>query len=487
MLEMLKNEANITYTENGAVTNVSTGSECLDLFARIGALRSASDEDITDIFLRAYAENADLAVKTLFFARDIRGGLGERRVFRVILRWLADNEPETCRKNLYFVGEYGRYDDLLCLFGTACEQDMLDVIREQLRKDQEAMDDGSAVSLLGKWLPSVNASCAETVRLAKKTARALGMTDAQYRRTLTALRARIRILENNLREKDYTFEYEKQPSRALFKYRAAFRRNDEERYQAFLDRAGTDSSAMHTGTLAPYDVIAPIVSSFGRAFSEEERKSLDVTWNALEDFTGNENALVVVDGSGSMYWEGRPLPAAVAQSLGIYFAEHNRGAFRNHFITFSALPKLVEVRGRDIVEKVRYCMSFNDCSNTDLEKVFDLLLRTAVKNRVPQEEMPAKLYIISDMEFDCCSHAEMTNFRSAEKMFAAFGYVLPQVVFWNVRSRNRQQPVTKNEQGVCLVSGCNAQIFSMLKNDTLDPYHFMMQILTAERYAVIAA
>ncbi|MBR7058316.1 MAG: DUF2828 family protein, partial [Stomatobaculum sp.] len=181
------------------------------------------------------------------------------------------------------------------------------------------------------------------------------------------------------------------------------------------------------------------------------------------------------------------LPAAVAQSLGIYFAEHNRGAFRNHFITFSALPKLVEVRGRDIVEKVRYCMSFNDCSNTDLEKVFDLLLRTAVKNRVPQEEMPAKLYIISDMEFDCCSHAEMTNFRSAEKMFAAFGYVLPQVVFWNVQSRNRQQPVTKNEQGVSLVSGCNAQIFSMLKNDSLDPYHFMMQILTAERYAVIAA
>ena len=487
MLEMLKNEANITYTENGAVTNVSTGSECLDLFARIGALRSASDEDITDIFLRAYAENADLAVKTLFFARDIRGGLGERRVFRVILRWLADNEPETCRKNLYFVGEYGRYDDLLCLFGTACEQDMLDVIREQLKKDQEAMETGSAVSLLGKWLPSVNASCAETVRLAKRTARALGMTDAQYRKALTALRGRIRILENNLREKDYTFEYEKQPSRALFKYRAAFRRNDAGRYQAFLDRAVADPSAMHTGTLAPYDVIAPIVSSFGRAFSEEERKSLDVTWNALEDFTGNENALVVVDGSGSMYWEGRPLPAAVAQSLGIYFAEHNHGAFRNHFITFSALPKLVEVRGRDIVEKVRYCMSFNDCSNTDLEKVFDLLLRTAVKNRVPQEEMPAKLYIISDMEFDCCSHAEMTNFRSAEKMFAAFGYALPQVVFWNVQSRNRQQPVTKNEQGVCLVSGCNAQIFSMLKNDTLDPYQFMMQILTAERYAVIAA
>ena len=214
---------------------------------------------------------------------------------------------------------------------------------------------------------------------------------------------------------------------------------------------------------------------------------MDITWNALEDFTGDENALVVVDGSGSMYFGGTPLPAAVALSLGIYFAEHNHGSFRNHFITFSSSPVLVQIKGRDIVEKVRYCMSFDDCSNTDLEKVFDLILYTAVKHGLPQRELPAKLYIISDMEFDCCSHAEMTNFQSAKKKFEAAGYALPQVVFWNVQSRNRQLPVTRNEQGVCLVSGCSAQIFSMLKSDTLNPYDFMMQVLMAERYARITA
>lgn len=488
MLEMIKNEANITYTENGAVTNASTGSECLDLFASIGALRSASDEEITGLFLRAYAEDANLAVKTLFFARDIRGGLGERRVFRVILRWLADNEPEAVRKNIAYIGEYGRYDDLLCLFGTACEMEMIAFIRSQMDIDRAAIKDKKPVSLMGKWLPSVNASSGETVHMAKKIARALGMTDAQYRKTLTELRAEIRILENNLREKNYTFDYEKQPSKALFKYRKAFQRNDAERYQAFLDKANADPAVMHTGTLAPYDIIAPIVAGENRkSFSEEERMSMDVTWNALEDFTGDENALVVVDGSGSMYWGGTPLLAAVAQSLGIYFAEHNRGIFRNHFITFSSTPKLVEVKGRDIVEKVRYCMKFDDCSNTDLEKVFELILKTAVKNHLRQEDLPAKLYIISDMEFDCCSNAGMTNFQSAKKKFAEYGYTLPQVVFWNVQSRNRQQPVTQNEQGVCLVSGCNAQIFSMLKTDTLNPYQFMLQVLTSECYAPIAA
>ena len=485
MLEMLKKEADRTYTENGAVTHAGTGSGCLDFFAAAGALRSAEEAEIVRRFIRSYAEDADLAMKTLFFARDIRGGLGERRVFRVILRWLADHEPASCRKNIPLIGEYGRYDDLLCLFGTACEADMLAYIGKQVREDLRSGGEGQPVSLLGKWLPSVNASSADTVFMAKRIARYLGMNDAQYRKTLTALRKRIRILENRLREKDYTFEYEAQPSGALFKYRRAFLRNDGERYQAFLELAKAKPSAMHTGTLAPYDIIRPVVER--RCIREEERASLDVTWNAQEDFTGSENALAVVDGSGSMYWGGSPLPAAVAQSLGIYFAERNTGAFHNHFITFSASPKLVEIRGRDIVEKVRYCMQFDECSNTDLEKVFGLILRTAVKNRLPQEELPAKLYIISDMEFDCCSNAGATNFEHAKAAFEKAGYRLPEVIFWNVQSRNAQQPVTKNEQGVALVSGCSPQIFAMLKDNLLNPYRFMMQVLASERYRPVAA
>ena len=219
MLKYLKNEANLTHTENGAVTYRSTQSECLDLFATIGALRRESDEEITNRFLRAYAEDADLAMKTLFFARDVRGGIGERRVFRTILKWLAENEPQSLEKNIPYIAEYGRYDDLLTLMGTSCEGKALQQIKEQLDADCAALESGNSVSLLAKWLPSVNASNEDTVRTAKRIARMMGMNDVQYRKMLSALRAKIGIIENNLREKDYTFDYAKQPSKAMFKYR----------------------------------------------------------------------------------------------------------------------------------------------------------------------------------------------------------------------------------------------------------------------------
>ena len=483
MLNHLKNESNKTFTENGAVTHATSLSDCLDLFATIGAIRRQSDEEIITRFSRAFAENADIAMKILFFGRDVRGGLGERRVFRVIVNWLADHEPTALRKNIALIPEYGRFDDLVSLMGTACEKDALAVIRDQLRRDLASQEN---VSLLAKWLPSVNASNAETIRMGKKIARALGMTDAEYRRTLVKLRARIRIIENHLREKDYTFDYSAQPSKAMYKYRAAFIRNDAERYGAFMKQVEKGEKTLHTGTLTPYDIIAPCVG-FGK-MTDEERKAMDVTWNALEDFTTGENALVVVDGSGSMYGWANPKPAAVAMSLAIYFAERNTGAFRNHFITFSENPRLVEIKGRDIAEKVRYCMGYNEVANTNIQRVFGLLLNTAVRKRLPQEEMPSRIYIVSDMEFDhCADDTELTNFEYARKQFEGRGYKLPEVVFWNVASRTRQQPVTMNEQGVALVSGCTPRIFSMIASGIMSPYTVMMDVLASDRYAKIAA
>lgn len=485
MLEYLKNEANRTYTENGAVTHGTTGSGCLDLFATIGALRSAEEQEILRRFVRAFTENPDLAMKTLFFARDVRGGLGERKVFRVCLRWLAQNAPASARKNIPHIAEYGRWDDLLSLMGTPCEKEALRVIKQQLEDDRNAMDMGDDVSLLAKWLPSINASNTDTIRQAKRIARHLGMSDAQYRKTLVKLRQRIRILENNLREKDYSFDYAKQPSKAMFKYRKAFQRNDGERYEAFLSKVSRGEAQLHTGTLTPYEIIKPF---FYDKVSDQEANAIDATWKAQEDFTGDENALVVIDGSGSMYCRTDPMPATVALSLGVYFAERNTGAFRNHFITFSENPQLVEIKGETILEKLRYCHGFDEVANTNIQKVFELILRTAVKNKVPQAEMPSTLYIISDMEFDSCADdASLTNFEYAKKIFGEAGYQLPRVVFWNVQSRNAQQPVTQNEQGVALVSGCSPRIFSMLKNGNLSPMGYMLDILDAERYAKIAA
>lgn len=497
MLEHIKNEANRTFTENGAVTHASTHSDCLDLFATIGALRSASEQEIQTRFIRAYTENPDLAMKTIFFARDVRGGLGERKVFRVCLQWLAENTPASVRKNLPYIAEFGRWDDLLSLMGTKCEKDALALIKSQLEADVNAMDMGDDVSLLAKWLPSVNASNAQTICYAKRIARFLGMTEATYRKTLVKLRSHIHIIENNLRQKDYSFDYSKQPSKAMFKYRKAFYRNDGERYGDFLSKVSKGEAKLNANTLMPYELVEPYLGcnlfcrdnrSFMRSVTEAEEIALNATWASLPKYANDENALAIIDTSGSMYTESKPMPAAVALSLGIYFAEHNTGAFKNHFIEFSDAPQLIEIRGETFVDRLRYVASFNEIASTNLESVFNLILSAAVRNNVPQEELPSTLYIISDMEFNwCIRNAGATNFENAKAKFAAHGYQLPRVVFWNVQSRNRQQPVTQNEQGVALVSGCTPKLFEMLTAGILSPMGYMLDVLGAERYAQIAA
>lgn len=489
MLQYLKEESNKTYTENGAYTNATSQSDCLDLFATIGAIRRVSDSEIESRFVRAYTENKNIATKILFFARDIRGGLGERRVFRVIFKWLANNEEETVKKNLLFVAEYGRYDDLFVLMGTPCEKEMLSVIKAQYDADIKAMSKGKEVSLLAKWLPSVNASNKETVMMAKKIAKYFAMNDAAYRKSIASLRAYIKIIENNLREKDYTFDYAKQPSKAMFKYRKAFIRNDGERYNDYIGKVTRGEAKLNASTLAPYELIEPFIQGYSiRKLTKQEQASINATWNSLPDFGLDENAIAVVDTSGSMYCSGKPIAASVALSLGIYFAQHNKGFFKNYFIEFSARPQLIEIKGETFADKLRYLASFNEVANTNIEAVFDLILKAAVQKKVSQSELPAKLYLISDMEFDMAvENASLTNFENARKKFEEQGYKLPDIVFWNVASRNKQQPVAKNDNGVVLVSGCTPRLFSMVASGEINPLVFMMEVVESDRYAKIVA
>lgn len=488
MLNAIKDEANITRTENGAKAFRSTENFCLDLFSSIGALRNADETDIINRFIRAYTENADLAMKILFFARDIRGGLGERRVFRTIFKWLAQKNTASADKNLEYVSEYGRFDDLFVLLGTPCENHLIKYIKTRLDADIASMAEQKEVSLLAKWLPSVNASNANTVYQGKYIAKKLEMTEMQYRKTVSSLRAYIKIIENYLRKKDYTFDYSKQPSKAMLKYRQAFLNNDAERYREYLKNVACGKANMHTGTLMPYDVIAPLCRWHDSTVDEAQRAALDTAWNALEDVCGSENAIAVIDGSGSMYSYGTPPPIQVALSLGIYFAEHNKGAFANHFITFSESPQLVEIKGRDIAEKVAFCKAFCEIANTNIQKVFELILDAAVKNKVPQSELPSAVYVISDMEFDCCTEdADITHFAYAKRRFAESGYELPKLIFWNVQSRSMQQPVRQNEQGVALVSGCSPGLFNAVLGGDLEPYTFMVETVCTERYKKISA
>lgn len=490
MLQALKEKLNMTYTENGAVTYASTMSDCLNLFSTIGVLRRAPDSEIKERFMRAYAENPDLAMKTVFYARDAREGLGERRVFRVIMEYVAERTPKSALKNMSYIAEYGRWDDVLALMGTRCEAQMLECIKDRLKRDLDAAENGGSVSLLAKWLPSVNASGKKTVEMAKAVAAGLGLSEWEYRKLLSKLRAAIVILENSLRRRDYSFDYSKQPSKAMLKYSKAFIRNDGARYGAYIEAVSEGKAAMHTGVLYPYEVIRPALGDGWMEYpvlDEAQRRALDVTWNALPDYTNGKNALVVVDGSGSMY-ANDGMPALVAQSLGLYFAERNEGPFKNHFITFSANPRLVMVKGADLYEKAIYCQSYNEVANTNIQKVFELVLETALEKGAAQEELPETLFIISDMEFDYCTvDASLTNFQYAKSLYEAHGYRLPVLVFWNVASRRMQVPVTMNEQGAVLVSGASPRVFQMALSDEIDPYKYMLSVLNTERYRIIEA
>lgn len=489
MLNALKNIPD-TFTENGAVTFSTSGSDCLDLFFKAGAFRNTDEATVAKAVLRAYTEDPDKAMKIIFFARDVRGGLGERRFFRIAIKALAAVAPESVRANIENIAEYGRYDDLCALLDTVCADDAVAVIKERLDADISAMSEGKPVSLLAKWLPSVNASSAETVRMGRFLCRKLKMSERNYRRTLSALRKYTDIIENRLRVSDYSFDYSKQTSGAMFKYRLAFLRNDKERYNEFLAAVSRGEAKLNASTLYPYEVIR---KTLGAMPTPEERASLDATWNSLTscgDGEENANAIAVVDGSGSMTWGQssiRPIDAAI--SLGIYFAEHNKGAFGGHFITFSKHPRLVEVKGRDITEKARYCASFDECANTDIEATFNLILKTAVDNKLAPADIPSRMYIISDMEFDVCAEGgnSLPLFRAMKHKFARYGYKLPDVIFWNVNSRSGCVPVKLTDTGAALVSGASPAIFDMVKSGEMSPVKIMNDILSSERYKSIKA
>lgn len=493
-LDNLLNESNLTLTENGAVTHKSTLSCCVDLFASIGSLRYQDPTDAVMLFERAYIENKDIAMKILFFARDIRGGMGERDTFRAILRFLAFNYSESVVKNIEYVPEFGRYDDLLCLLSTPIECEVLSFIKGQFERDLDALKQNKPVSLLGKWLPSINTSDDYTRRDARVIAKALGLTWGEYRKSLSALRKSINILENKLRTMDYSFDYSTLPALASFKHRQAFIRNDNERYTAYLKEVENGTKKMNTATVEPYQVVGDIADNYWNMrelakIQKEERIALNTTWNNLPDYTCGRNALVVVDGSGSMYNQVRGTkPIDVALSLGIYFAERNKGQFKDHFITFSESPRLVKIKGDDIVDKVAYCRTFNEIANTNIEKVFKLILYTAIKYNTPQSELPETIYIISDMQFDrCTTNSNETNFTNAEKLFNEHGYKLPTLVFWNVNASKNNVPVTANTQGAVLVSGFSPRLFSMVVSGEIDPYKFMINAINTERYDIIMA
>ena len=478
-IKITKDMLNVAFTENGDRAYKTSGSYCLDYFSLIGGMRFNYKHALNN-FMKAYKEDPILAIKILFFARDIRGGLGERNIFRFTFNALCNLAPNVAKQVLAYIPTYGRYDDLFSAYSTPVRKEVVKMIKEQLNEDIQNKKDNKGISLLAKWMPSINTSSSETRVLAKKLASSLGMSNEEYRKTLSMLRKDF-IIENNLREKDYSFDYESVPGGAMFKYRGAFFKHDEERYSAFLDAVNSGEKKINSSTIFPYEVIRKFEN--GDVNTKKDANALDTIWNSFSREGIDSKTIVVRDGSGSMYDCEKVSANSVATSLALLFAERLEGEFKNKFITFSSHPKLVEVEGKTIKEKYNFISQFDDYSNTNIEKVYKLILNVYSNPNFKKEDALDRIVIISDMEFDCIEEDnEISTYEFFKKEFEKLGFKLPEVVFWNVRARSTHLPVTMNEANVKLVSGASSSIIDMVtKNDSTTPYEMMLKCL--EKYS----
>ncbi len=503
ILKKMKEMSARTRTMNGAITYETSGEACLDLFAVGGGMRYRKDAELLRLFNRAYIENPDLAMKLLFYIRDIRGGMGERKSFRRILRHVAFVWPASAQKNVSYISEYGRWDDLLSLMGSPAQAEVVCVIREQLEKDLAAVErreNGEAdapVSLLAKWLPSDNASSAATRGKAKVLADALDLSLREYRKTLVRIRRQLSLAEVRLTQRrPEKIRYDAVPARAMLKYRAAFQEKDADRYTAYLEDVEQGRAKMHADTLDPPEILRPYFARYFSIYSGMRQaepaggRTLEALWKSLGGKNGSRNALCVVDTSGSMYWgrAGAPRPALLAQALGLYFAEHCEGPFRNHIVTFESQPHLLELQGETLADRLRYLQSAPWGNSTNLSAVFDLVLDSAWEMKASQEEMPAVLYIISDMEFNAAfRRPNETVYEDARKQYAAYGYELPAVVFHNVNAWQTQTPVRAHTKGAAMVSGSGVAAMASKYTKNTTPMSHMLEVLGSPRYRCIHA
>jgi hypothetical protein len=459
-------------------------------------------EDILVVrrFAKAFFYNKLLTLKWLFFAADVRGGMGERRLFRICMQFLAVTEPQLAEKLIPLIPEYTRWDNLLCLLETPLKETVCQFLKNQLDADMGAMKEGQSIGLCAKWMPSVNATSARAKTYAKTLIQAFGMTAAQYRRMLSALRAYLKIVEVDMSKKNWTeIDYSAVPSRANLLYEEAFLRNDKARRTEYLEKVESGEEKIHAGVLFPHDIVQKYVTD---DFYSPQVKPLNATleelWKALPDYVeGAGNVICVADGSGSMSIRvggSNTTCLAVANALAIYFAERATGVFHDCYLTFSDKPQLVDFSHcKSLRDKIATALLHDEVENTNIEAVFKLLLKTAVQANMRQEDMPRTVLILSDMEFDMGVDFPIVNgesmkhrlFEQIAERYAAAGYKLPRLVFWNICSRSLTVPLRQNELGVALVSGFSPTTVKMVLSGKLDPLECLLEQLNSDRYAPV--
>lgn len=502
-IDNLKETANLTTSTNGATMYSSTFNPLLDFNFKISSYRNGDrvskvfriEEDWRKV-LEDTSISDEIKIKYLFYLRDVREGIGERDTFRIAMLTTLNegtiNQITLAIRSLKCLSEYGRWDDLFYLYdGNLIESDLeiRSIVRNQWVEDLHNYKENKPISLLAKWMPSINSHSIQTKAEAKKWCKILGISEPAYRKTLSMLRAYLNVVERNMSSKEYEkINYSEVPSKAALLYKDAFKRNDTERYTKYLEdlKSHKDGVKVNASVTMPYEIVKKY------KYCGSEDTLFEEAWKAIpcEDIS---DTLVIRDGSGSMTWNGIGntgcTPIDFATALAIFFAEHSKGEFKDKFITFSSRPQFVDLSEyTSLREKMWKTYKYTDCSNTDLEATFDLILNTAIRHNLTQEDLPKNLLIISDMEFDGATTAHRSAYtlmEAIEQKFADHGYKLPRLIFWQITSTNHVVfPEIKGN--VTLVSGFSQNNYKMIMSGKLDPWECLLEVINSPRYEVLS-
>lgn len=498
--ETLNEDFNESITENNAIGYRTTGKELLDMNFMVSSMRKMSDKQIIDKFVKVFYENKMYAIKWLYYVRDAREGVGERRLFRVCMEYLAKNHTDIAKAMIPLTAEYGRWDDLLSLLDTELADNVIKLFGDQLTEDMKNLKLNKPISLLAKWMPSCNASSIKTRKMGTDIALKLGISERKYRKMLSALRKYLDVVEVKMAAGQWDqIDYSKVSSRANLIYNNAFLRHDEERRRKYLESLQKGETKINAGVLFPHDIVHKYCNSNYWSISiKNYDTALEEMWKALPDYVnGAGNTICVADGSSSMCTSvggTNVMAIEVANALAIYFSERSSGQFKDNYITFSENPQLVDFsNAKSLREKIEIASRHSEAANTNIEAVFDLILQTAINKNMTQDELPQNILILSDMEFDGCVECNGSSRwnvnRPTKRLFEVFAeryaehdYKLPRLVFWNICSRTGTIPVKENDLGVSLVSGFSPAVVKMVLSNSTDPLECLLEQLNSERY-----
>ena len=483
-----------TLSENGAIMKATTGSKLLDCWYKLSSMRNMPEFEISRMFSEAFYENEGLAKRFMFYVLDMRGGAGERRTFKTMFSWIVNNRSNEASKLVSLIPYYGRWDILVDFLGSVIDETVFNIIVKQLSEDLQNEKDGKDISLLAKWMPSINTSSEKKRQMACLLSYRMKMSPKKYRKMLSRLRKKINIVERQISANNWgDIDYSAVPSKANLIYKDAFLRHDNERRNKFLNELlnGKDGVKINSSVCFPHDIVHKYCPSLNWEYGlqhttiDKDDIALEEMWKSLPNYVnGDETTIVVHDSSGSMTNRigGGGLTAyEVATSLAIYFSERCRGAYKDKFITFSKKPKYIDLsKCKTLREKLNYIFSWSECENTNIARTMDLILDSAVKSNLKQSDIP-RVLIISDMEFDYGVDGTFLM-KQIEKNFNDAGYKMPKISYWNVCNRSGGIPYTSHESGASIVSGFSPSAVKMVLSNKDNPYDALCEVLNDKRY-----